>query len=415
MSLHDIFQSIAGQESAELEAPVIAIAETTAEEAAEAIVDKEIAEVEKDVAENCADIDKQATAIEAVEEKVEDLQEQIDGMEAMMNGSTPFNAALFAHHYSRGAKIVAKFGAAVDHHGAESFADASTANLNALAGCESMKDTAMKAAGAVKQFFINLFNSFIAAMVGIFNKFKGIEKKAEIVKAKVAKSEGGKGEVTRTGKMLYCGPTGGVDHVAKAVTKAGTSLAIALAAGNPSEMVSDVTKVANDLAAMGKKTVKGSDAATETWEVAVQDAIVTIVVPKTEAGLSKVKLTHSASNNSSKAPALDKSKLSSICDSVIAEAKTMQGNKLGEASLKKARDQAIGKMEKKTEEGQAARNTVRAGCNAAMELMKGSMGVAADTLTGALMFVDANLGGKAAAETGANKLEDKSGEDKKED
>lgn len=413
MSLQDIFLSVTGAESAELEAPIVAIVETTAEEAAEAVVDKEIAEIEKDVTEVCAEQEKQETAIEAVEEKIEDLQEQVDGMEKMMSGETPFNAALFAHHYNRGAKIMAKFGATVDHHGAESFADASTANLNALAGCESMKETAVKAGAAVKNFFISLFNGFIAAIVGLFNKFKGIEKKGEIVKAKVAKSEGGKGEVTRTGKMLYAGPTGSVDHVASAVTKAATSLAIALGNGNPEAMVSEVQKVANDLASMGKKTVKGSDDSSETWEIAAQDAIITIVSPKNEAGLAKVRLTHAAANSSSKAPALDKAKLSSICDSVIAEAKKMQANKLGESALKTARDKAIGQIEKASADGKAKIEVIRNGHKAAMKLLQGAMDVGATALEGALAFVNANLGGKGDAAADQKKLDNK--EDNKED
>lgn len=404
MSLKNVFASIAGQESADLDANLVQVVEVTAEEAAEAVIDKEIAECEKDIATHDHAIEKHEDAIDAVEEKLEELEEVIDGLESQMSGATPFNAALFAHQYAQGAKIVAKMGAPVEVHGAESYADASTANLNALAGVESMKETAVKAAGAAKKFFVELYNGFIAVITGIFNRFKGIEKKAALAKSAVSAAPAEKftGEVTRSGKAKWADQNGHAPKVVDAIVEAGNTLSATLETGNAGSMVDGIDRVIDKLAKMGVKKTAGDNV-----EIELEGGIVVIHPPKDDADLARVSMTVKGPTDQTKwtAPKPSKSALESVCNEVAKDAKKLQIAKFDSKALTATRDKAIAMMEKRGATEDKDGSDVKSGVGAiksahraGMKLIRGAFGLAGDVLDGQLAFVKACLGGAAPKE-----------------
>lgn len=401
-NLKSLFASIAGNENADLDASLIQQVEVTAEEAAEAVIEKEIVECEKDIAEHDHQMEKHEDAIDAIEEKVEELEEVIEGLESQMTGNTAFNAGLFAHQYAQGAKIVAKMGGAVERHGAESFSDASTANLNALAGVEAMKEMAGKAAGAAKKFFVELYNGFIAVITGLFNRFKGIEKKAANMKAQVSGAGADKftGEVTRSGSAKWADQHGKAPKVVDAIIAAGNTLSATLEAGNAGGIVDGIDSVINKLAAMGTKTTEGDKVIID-----VNGGRVEIHAPKDDADLGKVSIAVKAPGDNTKwtAPKPTKSALEGICSEVAAQAKKLQIAKFDSKALTATRDKAIAMMEKRgAEEGRDGADVksgvgaIKAGHRAGMKLIRGAFGLAGDVLDGQLSFVKACIGGKAA-------------------
>lgn len=398
-NLESIFKSVTGAESVDLEPAV----EAVVEEVAEAIIDKEIAEVEKDVAEACQAVDQHETAIEAVEEKLEDLQEQISGLESMMNGTTAFNASLFAHQLAAGAKIAAKFGAPIEVQGSESYADASTAQLNALAGVESLKETAVKAGGAIKKFFVDLYASVVAVITGLFSRLGGISKKAQALKGRV--STGSKikeGDVTipaSAAKLLD--EKGQADGAVSAITNGVRAASKALDAGG-NNILSGIKEAANDFGKAGVKSTSGNTPDIEGTKVKVGTTTFAFGVPKTEAGLGKVTAAVSAGEaGETKVKALSKDALVAICTKVATQASELQITNANAKSLMSKRDKAIASMEAKAkEEDKAVVTNVRNGHRAGLKLITAGVKFGGDILSAQLGFVAAHLGGaeKAPAE-----------------
>lgn len=412
-TLKSILASVAGLESADLDANLVQIAEVTAEEAAEAVIDKEIAVVEKDIAEHDHAIESNENAIDAIEDKIEELEESIEGLESMMSGGTAFNAELFAHRYAQGAKIVAKLGAPVELHGAESYSDASTANLNALAGVESMKETAVKAAGAAKAFFVQLYNSFIAVITGLFNRFKGLEKKAAVVKSAISGKEipAGKVKLPKSAAVLNDkGHAGVVTAILSSVAKTYQGLD---GLGNSPEdgPAKAVASIAEALAGMGTKSVTGKTETTETLEIKVNGVTVKIVSPLTDGGLNSASFTTTGGEAPGEITALGKAALVQICTEVGADAKKLQAAKLDSRALTTLRDKSIADMEKRAaamagekDEKKAAIASIKGAHKAALKLSRGAFGFAGDVLDAQLAFVKAHVG--AVAEKSAETKED---------
>ena len=402
-----IFASVAGNENVDLD-KVENIAEVTAEEAAEAVVEAEIKEVEKDVAELETQCEKQETSIDAIEEKVEELQEHVDGLEAMGSGATPFNAAMFAYHFAKGSKIAERFGAKVEHVGAESFADASSANLNAFAGVESMKDTIVKGAGTVKKFFVELYNTFIAMFVGLFNRLKGIEKKAGVLKSQLT------GATTKTGKINIPAEAGALlDEKGSA----GSAIAaIVSAIGDVRGVVGSnplvgASKVINDLAKMGTKSTTATGSDIDGLKIKVGATVFAVGAPKTEAGLGKVSVVIKKEGEGIKEiNAVDKSALVSLVDSVATNAGKLQSANLDAKNLQKQRDTAIASLEAKSdkEEDKGHAQNVRNAHKAVLKVTKEAVKFGGNILDAQLGFVKAHLGGSA-------KKEDDKKDDKKDD
>lgn len=404
MSLANIFSSVAGQESAELDMPAVV---ATAEEAAEAVVEAEIKTAEADIAEVEKDIAQQETAIEALEEKVEELEEVIEGTESMLRGDTPFNAALFAHQFKQGAKIAAKFGAPVHVDGVESYSDASTANLNAYAGLESIKETASKAIGAIKKFFVDLYNSFINLFVGLFNKLKGIKNKAAAVKASLSKVEKLKEEVSvgKSASILAAdGSSAAIPALISTCGKAYSELQD-LGVAHPDEAAKAVHAIADTLAGAGTKSVGTKGEGTETLEVKINNATVSIVAPTTDAGISKVSISVKVGEAPGKITAQSKDKLINLCNTVAANADKLQNAKMNKSALMQQRDRAIGVMEKQAasaserdgadkdaikKDKKAGVGAIKAAHTAGLKLGRAATSLGADILDAQLAFVKAH-------------------------
>lgn len=143
-------------------------------DAVEAVVEAEISELTVAVEENTAEVQTLVEKVEALEEAAEEVTDAVEGMESMI-ASGNINAISFAKQYAHAVKKANRLpGEAIlideDRMGAESFADANTAELFARNGLESMgeklKEFGKKAAEVVKA----IFNSIINFFVGIFNK-----------------------------------------------------------------------------------------------------------------------------------------------------------------------------------------------------------------------------------------------------
>lgn len=404
MSLESIFKSVSGLENEDLtETTIVA----TAEEAAEAIVDKEIAEAEADIAEHDKDIAQHDTAIEALEEKVEELEECVDGLESMIAGTTPFNAELFAHQYKQASKISSKFGAPIEVKGAESFADASTANLAAYEGMEAMKEVAGKAVGAIKKFFVDLYNSFINLFIGIFNKLKGIKAKAGTLKASVnsAATVKAEAELPKSASLLKSdGSTDAIAALVNVQAKCFSELGgLGMARENDSAQAAHA--VADAFGSAGTKTIEGKTDDTETLSVKLAGgAEVKVVAPVRDAGLGKASVTVKL-GDAPKSSGVSKAKLLELCNSVASNADKLHNAKLDKSALTTQRDKAVATIEKNTgagaddkKEGKSTIGAVKAAHTAALKLARGATSLGADILGAQLGFVKAHLGGKAEPE-----------------
>ncbi|WNV45838.1 internal virion protein [Aeromonas phage AerS_266] len=383
-----IFAAVAGTESADLDTQV----EVTAEAVAEAIVEKELAEVEVELAEQEKDIEKNDTAIEVLTEKVEELEEEISGMEGMLNGTTEFNSALFHDKMKRAAKIAARFGATVEIQGAESFADASTASMNAVAGIESFKERAGKAKEAIKKFFVDLYNGFIAFFMGIFNKFKGLEKQAKNLGTSVVKDPKEKVNLSASASWL---PANGKVSPAGDVSKVIGAVETALKAGGKEGALSGVQSAVNALKAVGTASSIASNEATETFKVTVGGGSFTVVYPKTVAGLGKVAVSGLTGGEAKKDQApMEQGALRSIANDVVGSAKALQFSKLDSKSLTAQRDNTIASLERMAAEDKTDVkediDAIKAACRAGLKLQKGALSVAADLLQAQLALVKAH-------------------------
>jgi len=401
MSLKDIFAGVAGQESADLDATTVV---ATAEEAAEAVVEAELKTAEADIATAEKDIAQHETAIEAIEEKVEELEETIEGMESMISGATPFNAELFAHQYRHASKITAKFGQPVDVMGAESFSDASTANLAAFAGMETFRETAGKAVGAVKKFFIDLYNSFINLFVGLFNKLKGIKAKAGTTKASLQAAKETKAEVTLQKSASLLEANGSSKAIAALVTVQGKCFSELSGLGMARE--GDSANAAHAVAAAfngaGSSSVDGKTETTENLVIKVgQGAEVTVVAPTKDAGLGKAAVTVKE-GEAPKGAKLDKSVLLNILNSVASDADKLHNAKLDKAALTTQRDKAVAAIEKnqapkedRTADGKAevksTISAVKAAHSAGLKYARGATNLGAAILDAQLSFVKAHF------------------------
>lgn len=392
MSLHDIFASVTGNES--IDGAVEGQIEATVEAVVEAQVAAEIAEAGEAVAEAEADIKEAEVAIEALEEKVEELEEVVEGMESMLSGATPFNAALFHSQYQRAAKISSKFGQPAEVHGVESFADASTASLNALAGVESFKETAAKGVAAVKKFFVDLYNGFINFFAGIFNKFKGIENRGKSLKAKLTAKEklAEKAKLPKSAGWLKAdGSAPAVGSVMESIVKQCQGAMNVDASGTP---FSNLKAAAETLKGLGNASQTADSDASTTYKVAVEKGSFTVTVPKKPEGLANVAVAvGSPEGEGAEVAAPGKDKLQDLATKVMVEAKKLQLSKLDRKALEATRDATIAKLEKlAAEQGADKKGQIaeyRNGTKGALKLQQGGLKVAGTILSAQLDYVAA--------------------------
>lgn len=397
MSLNNIFSMVAGlEDDSEIQDTVVA----TAEEAAEAIVSEEIAVVEAEVEKQTAEVAAAEVRIDVVEEKIEELAEEIDGVESMLSGSTPFNAGLVEYRFNRAVGIANRFSnEKAELMGSESFADASTAQMNTLAGLESMKETLIKAGEKVKKFFIELYKSFIAVITGLFDRLKGLEKKAGVIKAAVNSKEKFKDKVKVPGLLDPRGEAKGVvDAVIKASASVSKNLTQLGSVSTRDAVSTAVSAIVDELAKSGTKSVKSSDVNTETLEVKINSATLTLVSPKTDDGVSDASFKLDTGKTDDKeVAALTKGQLITICNSVAADAAKLRPAKLDAKALAATRDQAIAALAKQAAEEDTGKDEkkkligyIRSGHRASLKLTSGALKLGSNVLASQLSFVKAH-------------------------
>ena len=394
MSLHDIFASVTGNES--LEDAVEEQIEATVEAVVEAQVAAEIAEAGEAVAEAEADIKEAEVAIEALEEKVEELEEVVEGMESMLSGTTPFNAALFHSQYQRAAKISSKFGQPAEVHGVESFADASTASLNALAGVESFKETAAKGVAAVKKFFVDLYNGFINFFAGMFNKFKGLENRAKSLTGKVEAKEKIAEKITLPKSAGWLKADGTAPDVAATMATVIDKCQSAVSKDKGGSPNSNIKEALDALKGLGVSTQTAKTADTVTYKVSVEKASFSVTVQNDGTALNKVAVNVlGAGEAGGEAAAKEKGALTKILAGVQAQAKKLQFAKLDRKALEANRDASIAKLERVGADHNADNSKwikeYRDGSKAALKIQSGGLKIAGAILAAQLDFVSAHV------------------------
>lgn len=392
MTLATIFASVTGNESAEdgLHDKI----EATVEAVVEAQVAAEIAEAGEAVAEAEADIKEAEVAIEALEEKVEELEEVVEGMESMLSGATAFNSALFHDHYRRAAKISAKFGQPTEIHGVESFADASTASLNALAGVESFKENAGKAVTAVKKFFIDLYNGFINFFVGMFNKFKGLENRAKSLQGKLSAKEklAEKPKLPKSAAWLSADGSVGANLVGACTNAIEKSLE---ATRGKNKELESIQSAAEGFKKLGTASQAAQANDLNSFKVAVGKGSFTVSVPKTVEGLAQANLVVNGVEGaeSTETTAKSKNDLEAILRQVQSNAKSLQNSKLDRKVMESNRDATIAMLERDAgKEGVEVKGIVAKSKNATkggLKIQSGMLKLAGTLLSAQLDYVSA--------------------------
>lgn len=391
MNITDTLLSVAGMENADLNLGQV---EVTAEAVAEAVLDKELAEVETELAVQDKAIQENEVKLEIVAEKVEELAAEVAGMEAMLAGGAAFNAALFQDKFARAANLASRLGAVkTEVQGSEAYADASTAQIQSYAGMESFKDTMKKAGSSVKKFFVDLYNSFIAWFTGIFNKFKGLESKAKALSAKNTGEPKEKVNLSASASWL---PDSGILQPAAPMAKVVAAVDTAAKAAGADGALAAIQNAVKALKELGTASQTSSTENAETFKVSVGDGQFTIVYPKTVAGLSSVNVSGMSGGEAKKdETGYNKGKLGQILANVTSQAKTLQFSKLDASALKSQRDATIASLERMAAEDKADIKAdvagIKAAVRAGLKLQKGGQSLAADLLQAQLSLVSAHF------------------------
>lgn len=162
----------------------------SAEEIAEMAAENVLAETSVELEEHADDVEDLCDKVEELEEQVEELQEVVEGAEALLQPGTQWNPAAFALLYTRGEKLNAKMSdTAVPVMGAESLANATTAELSAREGLEAMGATVKKWGSQAIAFIKKIWDSLIAFIKGLFSKATAVKNKAKAVAARLEKTE----------------------------------------------------------------------------------------------------------------------------------------------------------------------------------------------------------------------------------
>jgi predicted nucleic acid-binding Zn-ribbon protein len=177
----------------------------------EAVVDAVEDVVKTEIAEVTVAIEEQSTAVEQLVAKVDDLEEAVEeatevveGMESLINSGN-FNPLAFAQLYNRGVKLGNKLGANIqgDRMGAESITDASTAQMYARQGMESIMDSIKEYGKKAVEFIKHIFNTVINFFVSIFDKATGLERRCDQLKKRLEDSTKLKETVKLGGWNVY--------------------------------------------------------------------------------------------------------------------------------------------------------------------------------------------------------------------
>ncbi len=365
--------AILGGENSEIMATV------SPEDFVEQQQDLAIAEAEADIAEVEQDVAEAESDIETLEERIEDLEEAVDGLEALTSGARPWNPELAQSLYERARKIdIRTFGesTAVSVKGAECFSDKDAAQVELLTGMESFKEKANKMWEGVKAFFINLYKGVIAFFVGLFNRFKGLEKKADAILSRINSiaDDKIKKEITLGGWNAFVNIEQRKTEAGKLLKELTGKVVIAVAAigaglsqGKDGEANLALARAA--LSALvteaDNKKAKGSDDNTETFEASVGAIKINVTMPKAGAkdpvaAARETKITYSVGKEGAKTSGtfttgFGKAILIALTNGAKENAKQSQMAKFDTKALELARDKAVAMAESKAKGGDQAK------------------------------------------------------------
>jgi hypothetical protein len=155
-------------------------------DAVEDVVKTEIAEVTVAIEEQSQAVEQLVAKVDDLEEAVEEATEVVEGMESLINSGN-FNSLAFANLYNRGVKLGNKLGADIqgDRMGAEAITDASTAQMYARQGMESIMDSIKEYGRKAIEFIKHIFNTVITFFVSIFDKAAAMERRADQLKKRL--------------------------------------------------------------------------------------------------------------------------------------------------------------------------------------------------------------------------------------
>lgn len=407
MSFKDRFLVAAGLESED-----DIILDVTPEEVVEIQQDQAIAEAQEEVAEAQVEIVQAQNDLEVLEERVEDLEEAIEGVEAMIRGDRAWNSDLCMEKYNEARKIVGRtYGDAeiISLKGAEAFGDKDTGAIELASGLESMKEKAGEMWKGVKQFFINLYNHIIAFFVGIFNTFRGIEKKADAVIARLnaLADDKIKKEIKLGAWNVYLNLDKNAKGQEKVTAVTGTvvsslkDLAKALDTGAD---IADVRKALSSVADKAdSKASGGSNENSETIKATFGAVTATITLPKSSPkeavdALKETKVTFSVDKAKAKTDGTVKVKESKA--DLVAEAKGIRQAAINariadfdKKALETKRDKAIAKIESSEgeKEGKAKRVAlVKASSSASLAVSRELSKLGAKMLSAGLSAIQAH-------------------------
>jgi len=195
----NILDMYAGAEELELDG-----AAGTVVDAVEDVVKSEIAEVTVAIEEQSQQVEQLVDKVEELEEAVEEATEVVEGMESLINSGN-FNAMAFAQLYRRGVVLGNKLGANIqgERMGAESITDASTAQMYARQGIESIMDSIKEYGRKAIEFIKHIFNTVINFFVSIFDKAAALEKRCDQLKKRLEDGAKVKEQIKLGGWNVY--------------------------------------------------------------------------------------------------------------------------------------------------------------------------------------------------------------------
>lgn len=399
------------------------VVEVSPEQFVEQQQNEAIAEAEADIAEAQEDIAQNESDIETLEERVEDLEEAVEGLESMINGRRSWNPELAQELYNRARKIdVRTFGEdrAVSFKGAECFSDKDTAMYEVLSGLESFKDKAKKMWEGIKNFFINLYKSIIAFFVGLFNRFKGLEKKADALKSRIANmdEEKIKKEIKLGSWNAFVnienrhGDDGkALRKLSSTITSACKTIGSSLVGDDAEKTVKQIADSLDSIVKEGeKKHTKDSNDNTITYEIKVGAVNVTITMPKDNAkdkvtALKETKVSYTVGKEGAKLDGTltdksgNKTSMTFWCDKMREAAQEAQLAQFDQKALSNSRDKAVAKAEIAVRNtGEDNKETARKNVQiimqshaAAMRISRTLLNFDGDMIKAGLAYVSAHL------------------------
>lgn len=167
----------------------------TVEETVEVVAAGAVAELSAEVEEQGNEVETLVEKLEDIQEDVEELQETVEGAESLLT-SGQWNPQAFALLYGKAESLNAKLGGKeISVLGAESLADATTAQLAARDGLEAFGETIKKVGSGAIAFIKRIWDAIVAFVAGLFSKAAKVKSLAKAVGARLDKAEKVKEEI----------------------------------------------------------------------------------------------------------------------------------------------------------------------------------------------------------------------------